>query len=171
MGEGRVAAYRNARVAWAHPEDNLRLAQQRDDTLHGWAALFTALDLVDHHVSGVPLLLWQSLLHPVGHPPHGGSTGLVHRMVARLERNHRRSGQGHRVLRPCNQVRGGENTGRSRKSSSENENPVSVPHEVHSGNGSFVGSNAAEDLAPSSDDVFKRLHQAFLDGSDALLTC
>ena len=94
MGEGRVAAYRNARVAWAHPEDNLRLAQQRDDTLHGWAALFTALDLVDHHVSGVPLLLWQSLLHPVGHAPHGGSTGLVHRMVARLERYHRRSGRG-----------------------------------------------------------------------------
>ena len=103
MGEGRVAAYRNARVAWAHPEDNLRLAQQRDDTLHGWAALFTALDLVDHHVSGVPLLLWQSLLHPVGHPPHGGSTGLVHRMVARLERYHRRSrddGQGAPTVQP-----------------------------------------------------------------------
>ena len=108
MDEGRVAAHRNARVAWAHPEDNLWLAQQRDDTLHGWAALFTALNLVDHHMSGVPLLLWQSLLHPVGHPPHGGSTGLVHRMVARLERNHRRSGQGHRVLRPCNRVRGGK---------------------------------------------------------------
>lgn len=115
MGEGRVAAYRNARVAWAHPEDNLRLAQQRDDTLHGWAALFTALDLVDHHVSGVPLLFWQSLLHPVGHPPHGGSTGLVHRMVARLERNHRRSGrgrtgQGAPTVQPC---QGRENTGRT----------------------------------------------------------
>ena len=90
MGEGRAAAHRDACVAWAHPEDNLRLAQQRDDTLHGWAARLTALHLVDHHVSGVPLLLWQSLFHPVGHPPHGCSTGLVVRMVAWLERNHGR---------------------------------------------------------------------------------
>lgn len=112
MGEGRVAAYRNARVAWAHPEDNLRLAQQRDDTLHGWAALFTALDLVDHHVSGVPLLLWQSLLHPVGHPPHGGSTGLVHRMVARLERNHGRSGQALRGAPTVQPWKGRVKTGR-----------------------------------------------------------
>ena len=111
MGEGRAAAI--ASVAWAHPEDNLRLAQQRDDTLHGWAALFTALNLVDHHVSGVPLLLWQSLLHPVGHPPHGGSTGLVHRMVARLERNHRRSGrEGRGCSDRATNAGEGEHTGR-----------------------------------------------------------
>ena len=49
----------------AHLEQELRLAQQRDHALHGWASLLGALDLVDHHVRLVLLLLWQSLLHPI----------------------------------------------------------------------------------------------------------
>eukprot|EP00964_Phaeocystis_antarctica_P160777 scaffold132632_cov78-Phaeocystis_antarctica.AAC.3 len=84
----RAAAHGNAYGAWAHPEDDLRLAQQRNDTFHRWTAVFATLDLVDHHVSRVPLLLWQRLLHPVGDAPHGCSPGLVDGMPARLERNH-----------------------------------------------------------------------------------
>lgn len=49
----------------AHLEQELRLAQQRDHALHGWASLLGALDLVDHHVRLVLLLLWQSLFHPI----------------------------------------------------------------------------------------------------------
>ena len=93
----RAAAHGNACVAWACPEDNLRLAQQRDDALYGWTAIFAALNLVDHHVRAVPLLLWQSLLHPIGDSPHCCSTGLVDHMITRLERNHTCEGDGRLV--------------------------------------------------------------------------
>ena len=64
-----------------HLEDELRLAQQRDHTLHRRAPLLRALDLVDHHRRRLLLVLGQLTLDPVGDLPDGCESRFLLRVI------------------------------------------------------------------------------------------